>query len=277
MAPPATSLSANFQAHLAGKSPRTQEVYLASLERLMRWAQCNELDLLTAQTPDLERFLAEEVRSYASATIHVRRAAIRAFYAHLMKEGIVESNPASGLHIASTESIATVHGPVEYLTDEEITRLRQHALKRGAVCSLAICMLHETPATLRQIARLGIADFARDTGGRPFAILAQKTAAAKTPWPVSQQAIQAVEALSNESPRLISPLTRNPNLALVQREVQEARLSAGVQVPDVVVALKRAHRRRIQQLCAHTRLTPRSIIRYQRMLLDKMTPLERRS
>jgi hypothetical protein len=63
----------------------------------------------------------------------------------------------------------------------------------------------------------------------------------------------------------------------VQREVQKARLSAGVQVPDVVVALKRAHRRRIQQLCAHTRLTPRSVIRYQRMLLDKMTPLERRS
>lgn len=241
MAPPATSLSANFQAHLAGKSPRTQEVYLASLERLTRWAQRNELDLITAQTPDLERFLADEVRSYASATIHVRRAAIRAFYAHLMKEGIVESNPASGLHIASTESIATVHGPVEYLTDEEITRLRQHALKRGAVCSLAICMLHETPATLRQIARLGIADFARDTGGRSFAILAQKTAA-KTPWPVSQQAIDAVEALNNGSPRLISPLTRNPNLALVQREVQEARLSAGVQIPDVVIALKRAHR-----------------------------------
>jgi hypothetical protein len=48
-------------------------------------------------------------------------------------------------------------------------------------------------------------------------------------------------------------------------------------IEDVVVALKRAHRRRIQQLCAHTRLTSRSVIRYQRMLLDKVTPLERRS
>lgn len=277
MALPATGLSASFQAHLAGKSQRTQDVYLASLERLSRWAQRNELDLITAQTPDLERFLAEEVRSYASATIHVRRAAIRAFYAHLMKEEIVESNPASGLQIASTDSIAAVHGPVEYLTDEEITQLREHALRRGAVSSLAICMLHETPATLRHIARLGIADFARDTDGRPFAILAQKTAAATTPWPISQQAIDAVEALNNELPRLISPLTRNPNLALVQREVQEARRSAGVQIPDVVVALKRAHRRRLQQLCTHTRLTPRSLVRYQRMLLDKMTPLERRS
>ena len=70
---------------------------------------------------------------------------------------------------------------------------------------------------------------------------------------------------------------RNPNLALVQREVQEARLSAGVQIPDVVIALKRAHRRRLQQLCAHTRLTPLSVIRYQRMLLDKITPLDQRS
>ncbi|HEV3321092.1 MAG TPA: site-specific integrase [Solirubrobacteraceae bacterium] len=277
MAPPATGLSANFQAHLAGKSPRTQKAYMASLERLTSWARRDELDLIAAQTPDLERFLAEEVRSYASATVHVRRAAIRAFYAHLMKEGIVESNPASGLHIASTDSIATVHGPVEYLADEEIARLRQHALKRGAVSSLAVCMLHETPANLRQIARLSIADFARDARDKPFAILSQNTAAAKTPWPVSQQAIDAVEALNNESPRLISPLTRNPNLALVQREVQEARLSAGVQIPDVVVALKRAHRRHVQQICAHVRLTPRSLLGYQRTLLDKMTPLDRRS
>jgi hypothetical protein len=250
---------------------------MASLERLTSWARRDELDLIAAQTPDLERFLAEEVRSYASATVHVRRAAIRAFYAHLMKEGIVESNPASGLHIASTDSIATVHGPVEYLADEEIARLRQHALKRGAVSSLAVCMLHETPANLRQIARLSIADFARDARDKPFAILSQNTAAAKTPWPVSQQAIDAVEALNNESPRLISPLTRNPNLALVQREVQEARLSAGVQIPDVVVALKRAHRRHVQQICAHVRLTPRSLLGYQRTLLDKMTPLDRRS
>jgi hypothetical protein len=72
-------------------------------------------------------------------------------------------------------------------------------------------------------------------------------------------------------------LTRNPNLALVQREVQEARLSAGVQIPDVVVALKRAHRRHVQQICAHVRLTPRSLLGYQRTLLDKMTPLDRRS
>jgi hypothetical protein len=62
---------------------------------------------------------------------------------------------------------------VEYLADEEIARLRQHALKRGAVSSLAVCMLHETPANLRQIARLGIADFARDARDRPFAILSR--------------------------------------------------------------------------------------------------------
>jgi site-specific recombinase XerD len=273
MAPPTSALSANFHMHLAGKSPETRRVYLASVERLTTWAQRNGLSPIALQAEDLQRFFAEEARSYASATVQVRRAAVRAFYEHLRNEGIVESNPASDVRLASVDRLASLRGPVEYLTDTDITRLRQHARRRGAISNLAVCMLHETPASVRQIARLTIADFAQDAKGRPFAILGQ-TATTKTPWPISQQALNAIETLHTDSLRLISPHTRNPNLRIVKVEIQEARLSAGVQTPEVAAALKRAHRRRVQQLCAHVRLTPSGFARYQRMLLPKLTPLD---
>jgi hypothetical protein len=63
---------------------------------------------------------------------------------------------------------------------------------------------------------------------------------------------------------------------MVKAEVQAARLSADVQISDVVAALKRAQRREIQQLCIRLRLTPPSFAGYQRMLLPEMTPLDRR-
>jgi site-specific recombinase XerD len=274
MAHPASTLSANFHRHLAGKSPETRRVYLASVERLMAWAQRNGLDPIALRAEDLQRFFAEEARSYASSTVQVRRAAVRRFYEHLGKEGIVESNPASDVRLASVDRLASLRGPVEYLTDDDIARLRQRARSRGAISSLAVCMLHETPASVRQIARLTIADFAQDAKGRPFAILGQ-SAATKTPWPISQQALNAIETLHSDSLRLISRQTRNPNTAVVKAEVLEVRLSAGVQTPDVIAALKRAQRRGLQQLCIRLRLTPRSFAGYQRMLLPEMTPLDR--
>lgn len=55
-------------------------------------------------------------------------------------------------------------------------------------------MLHETPASVRRIAALSITDFAHDGKGKTFAILGQSTTA-NTPWPISQQILDAVEAL----------------------------------------------------------------------------------
>jgi hypothetical protein len=82
-------------------------------------------------------------------------------------------------------------------------------------------------------------------------VILGRTDTTKTPWPISQQIVDAVEALHSDSRRLISPLTRNPNIAMVKAEVQGTRMSAGVQVPDIVNGLKRAHRRRVRELCTH--------------------------
>jgi site-specific recombinase XerD len=261
-----------FQTHLASKSPNTQRIYETTLQRLETWAHRNELDLVQLETADLERFLAEEGRRYSSATIQVRRAALRAFYRSLEDAGMVELDPAYKLRLASIDHLAST-GPIEYLTDEAVTGLREHALQLGPVSSLAICMLHETPASVRRIAALSITDFAHDGKGKTFAILGQSTTA-NTPWPISQQILDAVAALRSDHPRLISPLTKNPNVLLVKDAIEQTRLSAGIQTPNLPGALKHAHRRRVQALSAQMRLRSNSLLRYQPMLLKDMKPLD---
>jgi hypothetical protein len=116
--------------------------------------------------------------------------------------------------------------------------------KRGRV-SLTICVLHETPASVSRIARLSRADFAEEgTKGKTHAILG-KNAARCAPWPISGQARDAIYALRGEEDdaRLISPQTKNPNVHMVRAAVEQTCADADVQTPNLIAALKNAHRR----------------------------------
>jgi site-specific recombinase XerD len=261
-----------FQRHLASKSPNTRSVYMASLQRLETWAAHDELDVVQLETADLERFLAEEGRRYSSATIQVRRAALRAFYESLERTGMIEFDPAYKLRLATIDHLAST-GPVEYLTDEEITRLREHALQLGPISSLAICMLHETPASVRRIACLAITDFAQDAKGRSYAILGQSTKSI-APWRISQQTRDAVEALQSDRPRLISPRTKSPHVRMVNAAIEQARVSAGIQTPNLAGALKHFYRRGEREFCTQLRLEPRDFQSYKRTLLPGLKPLD---
>jgi site-specific recombinase XerD len=266
-----TPLRTLFQRHLASKSPDTQRVYLTSLQRLETWADRNQLEIVQPQTADLERFLAEEGRCHSSATIEVRRAALRAFYKCLENADLIKDDPSYRLRLAPLDHLASI-GPVAYLTNEAITRLREHALKHGAVSSLAICMLHETPASVTRIAGLRSSDFAQDAQGKTYATLGHSTIA-DAPWPVSQQILDAVEGLQTTHPRLISPLTKNPNILMVKSAIEQTRLSAGVQTPNLAGALKHAYRRRERALCTRLRLQPSSLSQYKRPLPKAKDPL----
>jgi site-specific recombinase XerD len=267
MTPPRTL----FQRHLASKSPNTQRVYLTSFQRLETWADRNQLDIVQLQTADLERFLAEEGRRHSSATIEVRRAALRAFYRCLENADLIELDPSDKLRLAPLDHLASI-GPVAYLSNEAITRLREHALQLGAVSSLAICMLHETPATVTRIAGLTTDDFAQDARGKTYATLGQSTTT-NAPWPISQQILGAVETLRSDHLRLISPLTKNPNILMVKSAIEQTRLSAGVQTPNLAGALKHVYRRRERELCTRLRLQPSSLSRYKRPLVKAKDPL----
>lgn len=272
MTPPRTDLHKVFRTHLSSKSPDTQRVYLTCLQHLETWAERDELDVVQLRTADLERFLADEGRRYSSATIQVRRAALRAFYESLERTGMIEFDPAYKLRLASIDHLAS-SGPVEYLTGEAITRLREHALQLGPISSLSICMLHETPASVRRIASLAITDFAQDAKGRSYAILGQSTTSI-TPWRISQQTRDAVEALQSDLPRLISPRTKNPNILMVKAAVEQTRMRAGVQTPNLAGALKHFYRRAERELCTQLRLEPRNFQNYKRTLLPGLKPLD---
>jgi hypothetical protein len=88
---------------------------------------------------------------------------------------MIELDPAYKLRLASIDHLAST-GPVAYLTDEAVAGLREHALRLGPIGSLAICMLHETPASVRRIASLSITDFAQDGKGQTYAILGRSAA-----------------------------------------------------------------------------------------------------
>jgi site-specific recombinase XerD len=264
-------LRATFQTHIASKSPITRGVYLRGLQHFENWADQSQLDLVELQTKDLERFLTDQGRRYANATLQVRCATLRAFYHSLMQAGLVQDDPTTGLHLSPIENPAAL-GPVAYLTDEEVARLKESARQLGAVHSLAICMLHQTPISVSRVACLAITDFAEDPQGRSFAVLG-RTPTTQTPWRIGQQAREAVNTLKNDQPRLISPHTKNPNLLLVRAAIEQTRIAAGIQTPKLGTALQNARRRDEHELCARFRLEPDQFRHYQRRLLRKLTPL----
>lgn len=96
----------------------------------------------------------------------------------------------------------------------------------------------------------------------------------RAPWPITQQTFDAVEALQSDHHRLISPLTKNPNILMVKAALEQTRLSAGIQTPNLAGALKNVHRRRERELYTQLRLQPSSLLGYQRKLLDRMKPLD---
>jgi hypothetical protein len=161
---------------------------------------------------------------------------------------------------------------VAFVADEAIATLREHAQELGPVSSLAICMLHETPASVSRIARLSVNDFAEGRDGKAFAVLG-KSASSCVPWPISAQVRDAVNALRGEHARLISPQTKNPNFHMVRTAVEQTRARAGIQTPDLVAALKYSHRRREREFCRQVRIEPAGFREYRRRLLHGLVPL----
>jgi hypothetical protein len=104
-------------------------------------------------------------------------------------------------------------------------------------------------------------------------VLLGNTAASKTPWSISDQARRAIDALRSDHARLISPLTKNPNLVKVRRILGETREHAGIETPDLAAALKGTQRREERELCKQLRLQPRRLSEYRRRLLAELTPL----
>jgi integrase/recombinase XerD len=81
----------------AGRAPRTVDAYRRDLAILAKWLG---KPLASAQTPELERYVAElRAKGLAATTIARRIAAARSFYRHLVLLGARPDNPAAALDL----------------------------------------------------------------------------------------------------------------------------------------------------------------------------------
>jgi integrase/recombinase XerD len=94
--------------HLAvekGSSPHTVRAYSADLSRYLEWAERSGVDPLTLEHRALRRYLAELDRAqYARTTIKRRLSAVRSFFAFLVTEGEIDSDPASVMGAPKTSA-----------------------------------------------------------------------------------------------------------------------------------------------------------------------------
>jgi site-specific recombinase XerD len=274
MTTPATRRRAIFEAHIASKQPATRAAYLRCLQRLEAWAEREAQDPEHLQTTDLERFLAEDGRQYARSSINVHRAALRTFYECLHKTGLIDTDPTHELRRVPTDHLSSSQ-PIAYLAHADLGQLRAQAEDLGPAHSLTICLLHETPLGIAGIARLSIDDLVESLDHKTY-VLVGRTAASKTPWPISDQARRAIDALRTDHARLISPLTKNPNLLKVRQALEQTRAHSKIEIADLAAALKGTQRREERELCEELRVQPRRLPGYARRLLPNLTPLSDR-
>ncbi|MFA5843603.1 MAG: site-specific tyrosine recombinase XerD [Coriobacteriia bacterium] len=97
----AADLVAAYMRHLEverGLSPHTLRAYSCDLATYLAWAQRAGVDPIALDHRDLRRYLGQLDRSgYARRTIARRLAAVRSFFGHLMREGIIATDPAAVL------------------------------------------------------------------------------------------------------------------------------------------------------------------------------------
>jgi hypothetical protein len=60
---------------------------------------------------------------------------------------------------------------------------------------------------------------------------------------------------------------------MVRAALEQTRVSADIEIPDLAAALRGMQRREEQELCRQLRLRPRRFAEYRRALLAGMTPL----
>jgi len=109
-----------FIAHLElerGLSVHTVRAYTADLARYLDWAERSGNDPIRLSHKQLRRYLAELDRAkYSRRTIARRLSSIRSFFGYLLREGIVESDPASVLLTPKQPSRLPKIVPTEVVT-----------------------------------------------------------------------------------------------------------------------------------------------------------------
>ena len=145
----------SYLARVRNYSPNTAAAYAQDLDCFLIWASNCGIDVLQATHRDFRRFLSSlSGAGYAKTTVNRRLSAVRSFYSWLVREGVIESNPAA---VVSSPKLPK---PLPHvLSQEDVEKLLKCAdssTPAGALDAALVELLYASGARIGELASLDV-------------------------------------------------------------------------------------------------------------------------
>ena len=145
----------SYLARVRNYSPNTAAAYAQDLDCFLIWASNCGIDVLQATHRDFRRFLSSlSGAGYAKTTVNRRLSAVRSFYSWLVREGVIESNPAA---VVSSPKLPK---PLPHvLSQEDVEKLLKCAdasTPTGALDAALVELLYASGARIGEVASLDV-------------------------------------------------------------------------------------------------------------------------
>jgi len=145
----------SYLARVRNYSPNTAAAYAQDLDCFLIWASNCGVDVLQATHRDFRRFLSSlSGAGYAKTTVNRRLSAVRSFYSWLVREGVIESNPAA---VVSSPRLPK---PLPHvLSQEDVEKLLKCAdasTPAGALDAALVELLYASGARIGEVASLDV-------------------------------------------------------------------------------------------------------------------------
>ena len=145
----------SYLARVRNYSPNTAAAYAQDLDCFLIWASNCGIDVLQATHRDFRRFLSSlSGAGYAKTTVNRRLSAVRSFYSWLVREGVIESNPAA---VVSSPKLPKPLPRV--LSQEDVEKLLKCAdasTPAGALDAALVELLYASGARIGEVASLDV-------------------------------------------------------------------------------------------------------------------------
>ena len=145
----------SYLARVRNYSPNTAAAYAQDLDCFLIWASNCGIDVLQATHRDFRRFLSSlSGAGYAKTTVNRRLSAVRSFYSWLVREGVIESNPAA---VVSSPKLPKSLPHV--LSQEDVEKLLKCAdasTPAGALDAALVELLYASGARIGEVASLDV-------------------------------------------------------------------------------------------------------------------------
>ncbi len=145
----------SYLARVRNYSPNTAAAYAQDLDCFLIWASNCGIDVFQATHRDFRRFLSSlSGAGYAKTTVNRRLSAVRSFYSWLVREGVIESNPAA---VVSSPKLPK---PLPHvLSQEDVEKLLKCAdasTPAGALDAALVELLYASGARIGEVASLDV-------------------------------------------------------------------------------------------------------------------------